>query len=79
MLSIRLDKNLEMKLENFAKELKKSKSAIVKEALNKYLEAIEKDRIKKQKEAFEYFVKNPVNTGINDLKAVQKVKSENIR
>jgi len=79
MLSIRLDKNLEMKLENLAKELKKNKSVIVKEALNKYLEAIEKDRIKKQKEAFEYFVKNPVNTEISDLKAVQKVKSENIR
>jgi len=79
MLSIRLDKNLEMKLENLAKELKKNKSVIVKEALNKYLEAIEKDRIKKQKEAFEYFVKNPINTEISDLKAVQKVKSENIR
>ena len=79
MLSIRLDKNLEMKLENLAKELKKNKSVIVKESLNKYLEAIEKDRIKKQKEAFEYFVKNPVNTEISDLKAVQKVKSENIR
>ena len=79
MLSIRLDKNLEMKLENLAKELKKNKSVIVKEALNKYLDAIEKDRIKKQKEAFEYFVKNPINTEISDLKAVQKVKSENIR
>ena len=78
MLSIRLDKDLEKKLELFAKESKKSKSAIVKEALNKYLESAEKDRIKNQKEAFEYFIKNPVKTGIKDLKAIQKVKSENI-
>jgi len=78
VLSIRLDKDLEKKLELFAKESKKSKSAIVKEALNKYLESAEKDRIKNQKEAFEYFIKNPVNTGIKDLKAIQKVKSENI-
>jgi len=79
MLSIRLDKNLETKLNRFAEELKKSKSAIVKEALNKYLENIEKERIKNQQKAIEYFAKNPITTDIKELKAIQKVKSENLR
>ncbi len=79
MISVRLDKNLEKKLESFSKDLKKSKSALIKEALTKYFDSLEKERIKKQKEAFEYFIKNPVDTGIKDLKAIQKVKSEDIR
>ena len=37
MISVRLDKNLEERLEVFAKELNISKSKIVKEALKEYL------------------------------------------
>ena len=35
-----------------------------------------REKIKKQKKALEYFIKNPINTGIKDLKAIQKIKSE---
>jgi metal-responsive CopG/Arc/MetJ family transcriptional regulator len=76
MLSIRLDKELENKLETIAKETKKPKSFFVKEALKEYLQKLESKRLKNKKEAFEYFLNNPVDTGISDLKAIQKVKSE---
>jgi predicted transcriptional regulator len=76
MLSVRLDKELKAKLEEIAKETNKPKSFFIKEALKEYLEKLENERIKKKKEAMEYFLNNPINTGIKDLKAIQKVKSE---
>jgi len=76
MLSIRLDKELEKKLETIAKETKKPKSFFIKEALKEYLQKMENERIKNKKEAIEYFLNNPINTGIKETKAIQKVKSE---
>jgi RHH-type rel operon transcriptional repressor/antitoxin RelB len=76
MLSIRLDKELENKLEIIAKQTKKSKSFFIREALKEYLKKLENERIKNKKEALEYFINNPVDTGIKELKAIQKVKSE---
>ncbi|WP_024788248.1 MULTISPECIES: ribbon-helix-helix protein, CopG family [unclassified Lebetimonas] len=76
MLSIRLDKELENKLETIVKQTKKSKSFFIREALKEYLQKLEDERLKNKKEALEYFMNNPVDTGIKELKAIQKVKSE---
>ena len=76
MLTIRINEEVENKLILFAKELNKTKSELVKEAINEYLSKLENKRIKKQKEALNYFLNNPIQTGIKDLKAIQKVKSE---
>jgi len=48
MLSIRLDKELEKKLEIISKETKKPKSFFIKEALKEYLQKMENERIKKK-------------------------------
>lgn len=37
---------------------------------------IENNRIKDKKEAISYFINNPVDTKIEELKAIQKLKSE---
>jgi len=76
MLTIRINEEVENKLILFAKELNKTKSELVKEAINEYLSKLENKKIQAQKEALNYFLNNPIQTGIKDLKAIQKVKSE---
>ncbi|WP_162147547.1 ribbon-helix-helix protein, CopG family [Lebetimonas sp. JH292] len=54
-LGIRLDKELENKLETIVKQTKKSKSFFIREALKEYLQKLEDEEILK----IEYLMKNP--------------------
>jgi len=76
MLAVRVEKEIEDELNIFAKELNKTKTEIIKEAIKKYLKEIEDNRIKEQKEAINYLLKNPINTNMKNLKVIQKVKNE---
>ncbi len=76
MLAIRMEKELENELSALAKELNRTKTDIVKEAIKVYLKKVEEEKIKQQKEAIEFLLKNPIHTDIKSLKAIQKVKGE---
>ena len=76
MLAIRIEKELEDELNSLSKELNKTKTDLVKEAIKKYLNQIKEQKAKEQLEAIDFLLSNPIDTQIKDLKALQKVKSE---
>ena len=76
MLAIKIDNELEKELNSLAKELNKTKTSLVKEAIKKYLNQLKQEKIKEQQEAINFLLSNPIDTGIKDLKVIQKVKSE---
>jgi len=76
MLAIRIEKELEEELIVLSKELNRTKTDLVKEAIKKYLDQIKKQKSKEQLEAIDFLLSNPIDTKIKDLKAIQKVKSE---
>jgi len=76
MINVRVDKEIEEKLINIAKEYNKTKSDVVKEAIKTYLNKFEEERQRKIKEALDYFENNSINTNIDNIKAIQRIKSE---
>ena len=61
-------------LNEYIKNQKISFDSLVNDALKEYRKKLEK---RKKREVLNWIIKHPIDTNIDDLKVIQKVKSEN--